>query len=451
MRVKITVMATTAIIILAFASVVSADSEVKVTVINAAPVIKYKFELPDDDPDKPGTQVVPFASCSFCDGDYCKDGEKPRALIMQYTGESCAASNHHQDPGEVSCEGDPEFASPVHIRATNRKNPDDPNAKILFDGEVDLNQNFDIDATNAGETKLKANTHVFIYATDSTLLQTIKFHTSCSQPLVKGDQFGSLKLVGFIPESECECKFYKTVYKYVVVYDANGADDVEKVHVRTFYPCGGLKDESDAKEVDPANIDTVLDDAVNANLITSSERMDILNMINEGVAKLYMEEEKMWCCEPTGDYTVSVTATDYGGKSDTKVNTFEYMKAVLLIIDFCEVDFGEVTPCEAKWVYGDDCMCTEDKPTIKVISTAPCVDIIISATPMDRIGGGGVIQADRLDAEISGVKHWLSEGGVKFDVDLPRCTCTPLNFSLHAPPGTPSGDYTGNVTIEVLS
>ena len=77
----------------------------------------------------------------------------------------------------------------------------DPNAKIWFEGTVDLSTPFLIDATNDGETKLKAETHVFIYTSDGqTLLQTIEFHTSCSQPLGAGDQFGSLLMVDFIPE-----------------------------------------------------------------------------------------------------------------------------------------------------------------------------------------------------------------------------------------------------------
>ncbi|MCK4365896.1 MAG: hypothetical protein KAW45_07585 [Thermoplasmatales archaeon] len=133
--------------------------------------------------------------------DYCECGEKPSALMMQYTGEDCSATNHSQDPEKVSCSGDPMFASPVHIIATDKSNPDDPKAKIWFNGSVLLNETFNISAVNAGETKLKSNTHAFIYnTTDGTLLQYIKFHTSCSQPLFYGDQFGSLKLIGFSPD-----------------------------------------------------------------------------------------------------------------------------------------------------------------------------------------------------------------------------------------------------------
>ena len=49
-------------------------------------------------------------------------------------------------------------------------------------------------------TKLSAETHVFVYDLADNLLQHAEFHTSCSQPLRDGDQFGSLKLIDFIPE-----------------------------------------------------------------------------------------------------------------------------------------------------------------------------------------------------------------------------------------------------------
>lgn len=88
----------------------------------------------------------------------------------------------------------------MHIIATDKANPNDPKAKVWFNGTVGLNDTFDIDAMNAGETLLKADTYVKIFALNGTLLQDIKFHTSCSQPLNVGDQFGSLKLEKFIPE-----------------------------------------------------------------------------------------------------------------------------------------------------------------------------------------------------------------------------------------------------------
>ena len=60
---------------------------------------------------------------------------------------------------------------------------------------------FDIDAANAGEDKLKSETWIHLIDGDM-LLQTVGFHTSCSQPLHVGDQFGASLLVGCLGENE---------------------------------------------------------------------------------------------------------------------------------------------------------------------------------------------------------------------------------------------------------
>lgn len=137
--------------------------------------------------------------CPVPESGWCELG-KPRVLTVQYSGQGCEFSNHNQDPGKVECSGDPAFTSPVTILVTDKRDPDDPKAKIWFDGQVDLDATFDIDAGNAGEGKLKTDTFVHIFDLQGNLLQFVRFHTSCSQPLEEGNQFGSLVLVGFTPE-----------------------------------------------------------------------------------------------------------------------------------------------------------------------------------------------------------------------------------------------------------
>lgn len=158
-------------------------------------------------PPKTGTNAVlpvpcgppgpPPGGASFCTGK-----AKPQVLTMQYTGEDCSATSHSQDPSKVSCTGNPALASPVRIVASDKANPSDKKAKVWFDGTVVLNGMFDLDAATAGETKLSADTYVSIFSSTGTFLQSIKFHTSCSQPLNQGDQFGSLVAVGFVPEKK---------------------------------------------------------------------------------------------------------------------------------------------------------------------------------------------------------------------------------------------------------
>jgi hypothetical protein len=127
--------------------------------------------------------------------DQCQRGYKPRLLEVEYTGEYCRASDNDQDPQKTNCEGDPDFESEVFIRASDKENPEDSNARVWFEGLVELNDTFDIDAASAGEDELKSNTWVLIYESrGGRLLQKVNFHTSCSQPLAVGDQFGSLVL-----------------------------------------------------------------------------------------------------------------------------------------------------------------------------------------------------------------------------------------------------------------
>ena len=67
---------------------------------------------------------------------------------------------------------------------------------------VNLNTTFPIDATAVAESKLKSKTFVHIFdQQNGTLLQTIEFHTSCSQPLVLGDQFGAIQLREYLGEN----------------------------------------------------------------------------------------------------------------------------------------------------------------------------------------------------------------------------------------------------------
>ena len=134
--------------------------------------------------------------------DLCDLG-KPCAMTFCYNGESCEASDFTMDPNKVECEGDPMFTDPVFIIANDK---DDPNkGKVWFTGYVDLNGCFTIEAANAGKDKLKSKTYFHIFGTrNDETLQFLLVHTSCSQPLVLGDQFGSLVLDSYVPKGECE-------------------------------------------------------------------------------------------------------------------------------------------------------------------------------------------------------------------------------------------------------
>jgi uncharacterized repeat protein (TIGR01451 family) len=129
-------------------------------------------------------------------GDLCESFGKPAQLTMLYTGDGPEATSHSQDASKVVVTGDPNDASPVYIVASK-----DPlgGGEVYFAGTVDLGGEFVIDSTLAGKSNLPSSTHVTIYASQGgAVLQQIEFHTSCSQPLFIGDQFGAIQLVGFV-------------------------------------------------------------------------------------------------------------------------------------------------------------------------------------------------------------------------------------------------------------
>ena len=129
-------------------------------------------------------------------GDLCDTYDKPQLLTMLYTGAN--VNDNSQDPSKVTITGDPLFEQPVRILATNKSDPNDTGARVWFDGVVDLGERFTLDATNAGETDFDSETFVYIFDLNGNLLQSIRFHTSCSQPLLLGDQYGGMQLVGFV-------------------------------------------------------------------------------------------------------------------------------------------------------------------------------------------------------------------------------------------------------------
>jgi len=117
---------------------------------------------------------------------------KPTYLAMTYTGQTCTANCNAQAAGKVIVTGDPAGATPVRIVVRDSSST----GTIWFDRTVALGDTFVIDPAYGGATTLGTNTYVQISSSSGTVLQTVLFHTSCSQPLRPGDMYGSLRLEG---------------------------------------------------------------------------------------------------------------------------------------------------------------------------------------------------------------------------------------------------------------
>jgi len=145
--------------------------------------------------------VLSDSDSAYYDGvlpatDITNFGQKAEALVMQYTGDNII--DHSQDPTKVIVTGDPQDAPTVRIVASSKPNVDDSKAKIYFDSQVNLDEMFAAEAMIAGKTKLKNEIFLTIFDLEGQVLGTAQFHTSMSQPLVLGDQFGAIRLVGFV-------------------------------------------------------------------------------------------------------------------------------------------------------------------------------------------------------------------------------------------------------------
>lgn len=129
----------------------------------------------------------------------CANG-KPATMLLRYTGEDPSASDNSQTPDKAYAIGDPAFASPVRIRVSDRRKLFDSKARVYFDALVPLNGTFTVDSAVVGDTHVRSTTVVHILDLNGNLLQYVEFHTSCSQPLFTGDQFGSIVLEDFTTE-----------------------------------------------------------------------------------------------------------------------------------------------------------------------------------------------------------------------------------------------------------
>ena len=125
--------------------------------------------------------------------DVCEDG-KPDGLTLLYTGLGPDGTDNSQAGNEVILEGDADDQDPAYIVVFDHKKK---NPNLIFEGEVSIGQKFDVTGT---QNKIPPRMKFLIYTDNpddgGVLLETVQFHTSCSQPLFGGDGFGSILLAG---------------------------------------------------------------------------------------------------------------------------------------------------------------------------------------------------------------------------------------------------------------
>ena len=112
------------------------------------------------------------------------------AVTFRYTGQGCLCSTNDQG-GRSYCEGNAAYQQPIRIRVEN-----DNGTGVYADVDgVLLEETVRAAASNAGQQTLRAQIRALLYNDGGSLLEELSIHTSCSEPLNIGDQFGSLRVV----------------------------------------------------------------------------------------------------------------------------------------------------------------------------------------------------------------------------------------------------------------
>jgi len=124
-------------------------------------------------------------------GDCCDQGGKPEQITFRYVGGSCSSSTDSQG-SKFDCDGGSATAGSVYIEVDD-----------FFDGTVNLGETFTLDSDG---DKFDSGTEIIIRTSQGgSRLQTLDFHTSCSAPIVPGEQFGALLLERVVFDNGLVC------------------------------------------------------------------------------------------------------------------------------------------------------------------------------------------------------------------------------------------------------
>ncbi|WP_341502586.1 hypothetical protein [Gallaecimonas sp. GXIMD4217] len=140
------------------------------------------------------------AKIEFCPGTFDEDGNfisnfgRPKELEIRYDGDP--ASNGPQlGSGDVTIDPDPPAYVPEEVYIEVYDNRGNKEQLLLTTGTLMVGDTFTY--TGADGSKVPPTSLFRIYdAETGELIQTVEFHTSCSQPLDVGDSYGLLTVAG---------------------------------------------------------------------------------------------------------------------------------------------------------------------------------------------------------------------------------------------------------------
>ena len=130
-------------------------------------------------------------------------------MVLEYTGAGCSASSHLQNRRKTACWGGPDDDSAVDILVAGKSRRrwswdwnwwgEKRRKKKVYAIETALTpgDTFVVEPAAGGKPTIGKNTYVKITRSGghSKIVEFDKFHTSCSEPLGPGMQFGSVRIV----------------------------------------------------------------------------------------------------------------------------------------------------------------------------------------------------------------------------------------------------------------
>ncbi len=133
------------------------------------------------------TEVIVNAAPEYS----CADG-KPAKLGFTYVGGSCSDSTHNQG-SKSSCTGNSAGVNPVTLKFMDKK------GSVFLVEQMNIGDTVVIDPSQIGKDKFDSETHIAIIS-GNKVIQSLNIHTSCSAPLVVGDQHGGVVISSFTPD-----------------------------------------------------------------------------------------------------------------------------------------------------------------------------------------------------------------------------------------------------------
>lgn len=241
----------------------------------------------------------------------------------------------------------------------------------------------------------------------------------------------------------------KVVTTYMVATDPNGANDIMKVFIKVFHPDGTEKYQIEAEELPKdGEIISAIDQGVLNGCIDPAVAADMKYELGKCEARAWKACFEMHYHQPHGNYKVTAYAVDTAGNWGEFSNTFYYFSLKYLAIDFAGgLDFGEIVPCVEKIISGDTNMGTPQKPTVQSGGNDP---LLIKVHFTKMVGTTLGKEIEDFDAKFLGEKLVFKACvWVEFTNPLEACHTEQIDFSVHAPMGTPADTYIGTLHIAI--